>query len=199
MKKEEIFNKLYSSFPKLVLVSASKNRYDLLKEAGCEIIQIPMDIDEETNLIDKREIVKDIAKQKLDAYLASKKFIKELPAIACDTMVLFNDELIGKAIDRMDAFNTIKSFSGKTQSVYSGVAIYNPKTGVKYMLSESVVEFNNLTDEDVQAYIDTGEWIGAAGSYRYQKTGYTLIKKIKGDWMNVIGLPLNDIYNLLIE
>ncbi|MGN0601555.1 MAG: Maf family protein [Oscillospiraceae bacterium] len=118
--------------------------------------------------------------------------------IGCDTVVVLKDKIMGKPENKSDAFEMLSSLSGKTHRVISGTAFYVNKN---YYTLCSVTEvcFRKLTDEDINAYIATGEPFDKAGAYGIQGLGCLLVKEIKGDYFNVVGLPLSDLAEKLNE
>ncbi len=181
------------AFPSLVLASSSPNRRSLLENGGSEVRIFIPDADETKDGSNPLETVLKIAERKLDIYLASQLFDPSLPAISCDTMVLIDNMLLGKPQDEEDATKMLRQLSGRRQSVISAAFIYLPEKGKIAVPDEAGVIFRNLSEDEISAYIKTGEWQGAAGGYRLQKTGYTLIDRIEGDWTTVVGLPLKKI------
>ena len=141
--------------------------------------------------MDAEEALMSIAKAKLDSYLTSSSFLPSLPAIAADTMVLIDGKLLGKSKTRAEAKEVLSTLSGRKQIVITSSALYLPETEIQIVLDKAEVKFKRLSEYDIEEYLNTGEWIGAAGSYRIQKTGYTLIDQVKGDWSTVVGLPMN--------
>lgn len=187
---EELQQKLCTLLPELVLASGSPNRRLLLEECGVKVIVKSQDIDEICGLVNPPDVVKVLSREKLESYLSSDDFIPALPAIGIDTLVELDGELLGKPASREDAERMLSSFSGRTQLVWSGLSLYIPGHDVITEAVSSEVGFRTLTAEEIEAYLDTDEYIGAAGGYRIQKTGYTLVERIEGSWSNVIGLPL---------
>jgi len=176
--------------PRLVLASGSPNRLELLRSAGIEVIVKPQDIDEDTPQGNPGCAVLTIAEKKLNHYLKSSDFVPNIIAICLDTLVYFEGRFLGKPSNEEEALFDILSFSGKIQEVYSGYAIYHPQKGIIKGYEQSSLLFKTLTESTAIAYIKTGEWKGAAGGYRIQKTGSALIERIDGSWSNVIGMPL---------
>jgi len=182
-------------YPKLVLASSSPNRLSLLREAGIEVLPYPQDINEICGLERAEEVVMTLSREKLESYLASKDFDPSLPAIGIDTLVEFKDKLLGKPQNEEEARAMLSAFKGKTQNVFSGLSLYN-KGEIQTVSVVSKVVFLSLTDAEIDSYLATGEWKGAAGGYRIQKNGWRLIDKIEGSWTNVIGLPLEKLCQL---
>lgn len=186
-------------FPALVLASSSPNRKALLEKGGAKVTVFVPDADETKTGTTPEEIVTNIASRKIDAYISSNAFDPSLPAIAADTLVYINNHLLGKPKDREDAEKILKELSGNEQIVISACGLYLPGKGKIMITDTASVFFKALNDEEISAYLDTNEWQGAAGGYRLQKTGYTLVERIEGDWTTVVGLPLKRILNTAIQ
>lgn len=179
--------------PRVILASGSPNRLELLRSAGIEVIVCPQDIAEDEPCGEPGPMVQSIASKKLEHYIKSDDFEPNLPALCLDTLVYFEGRFLGKPASSAQALEEIKSFSGKEQEVFSGYAIYHPLKGIIRGFDRSTVTFYKLSDKQASDYVATGQWKGAAGGYRIQKTGYTLIDYICGSWTNVIGLPVEAI------
>ena len=107
-------------------------------------------------------------------------------------MVTHNNEIYGKPKDAENAKQMLKKFSGQTQFVYSGVCIYQGELEKCVVFSEATeVNFDELSDDVIEGYVNTGEPMDKAGSYGIQGIGGTLVKSIKGDYFNVVGFPLH--------
>ena len=109
--------------------------------------------------------------------------------IGSDTIVVANNQILGKPSGEAEAFNTLKSLSGKRHEVFTGVAILSP-TGVTRFYERTEVWFWELTDEEIKAYVQSGEPLDKAGAYGIQQLGSMLVKKINGDYFAVVGLPV---------
>lgn len=182
-----IFSRL---LPELVLASKSENRRALIECGGSIVHQIPTDAEEFRSGNTPKEVVLNIAQSKMEAYLSSDKKIESLPALTADTMVLFDGELIGKASNESDARKAIRRFSGKKQVVISASLLYLPRIGIRKIIDTASVIFKTLSDKEIDEYIATGDWIEAAGSYRLQRNGWSIVERIDGDWTTVVGLPM---------
>ena len=174
----------------IILASQSPRRKQLMQEeiSSCFTIIVP-EIDESlsfksfSNVID---IVKDISKRKC------LEIVKDHPddlVIAADTVVVINNQIIGKPKDEKDAYRMLKMLSGQTHYVYTGYAIHqNDKFINKTAVTE--VTFNELSDELIYEYIKSGSPMDKAGAYGYQDNkDFALVKKISGSRTNVIGFP----------
>lgn len=180
---------------KIVLASASPRRKDILERFGLEFEIMPSKIDENFNQFDDPiETVKSIALDKCRDI--AEKVDKDTIVIAADTIVYY-DRILGKAKDRPDAFNTIKSLSGKTHKVITALAIINnDKELVDYEVTK--VKFRDLSNEKIDRYLDTAEYTDKAGAYGIQGYGEILVESIEGSFSNVVGLPISKL-DILLE
>lgn len=193
-----LLEKVHSVCPTLVLASQSPNRRRLLEEAGIHVITRPQDIWEICGLTEPSEVVKTLSKQKFDSYISSAGFEPDLPAVAVDTLVSLDGKLLGKPQNRDEAILMLKNLSGNWHEVYSGMCVYNPKDKSSTVVSEvSGVHFVDMNKEMLNWYLDTGDWVAAAGAYKIQANGYKLIDRIRGSYSNIIGLPLEKLVEIL--
>jgi len=172
----------------LILASSSPRRKELL-----ENLQIPFevsssDVDESYNPeLSPEEIVMELATRKA-------KFVSTAHpssfVIGSDTVVFAEGQVLGKPSSHAEAFDMIKMLSGSTHSVYTGVSIVTPDQDIQFYEKTDVV-FWDLTDEEINAYINTGESFDKAGGYGIQGFGSTLVKAISGDYFAVVGLPVS--------
>lgn len=194
----QLQQKLRSLCPTLVLASQSPNRRQVLLDAGLTVIVRPQNIYEICGLNAPDEVVKSLSSKKCLSYLSSSDFNPQLPAIAVDTLVSLNGQLLGKPQGQAQAYQMLSQLSGKWHQVYSGLSVYNPKnqsTTVACAISD--VLFKTLSPTDINWYISTGESLGAAGAYKIQQNGYHLISQIKGSYSNIIGIPLELLVDIL--
>ena len=196
---EKLVKEARSRLSPLNLASSSPNRLELLeKDCGIKVSAWPQNAEEtKDGHTQPSSIVSHIALIKLVSFMNSRDFDPLTLSLALDTMVSFRDEILGKPEDRNDARRMLREFSGQMQEVVTGWALFTPARGILSGCSTSRVFFSQLSEAQIESYLDSGEWTGAAGGYRIQKTGYTLIERIEGSWSNVIGLPLEDITKVL--
>lgn len=186
---------------KIVLASASPRRAQLFRQMNLEFIIDPSDITEKIDeALSPSEIVASLASQKgLD--VSSKhnnSFI-----VAADTIVVSEDNILGKPTSTGEAAAMLSSLSGKTHEVYSGV--WAAKTGSDgtvdsyFSFSERTkVTFSPLTQEEIDVYVQTGSPMDKAGGYGIQDdAGALFIREINGDYYNVVGFPMNAFYQKL--
>lgn len=114
--------------------------------------------------------------------------------IAADTLIAFEGKVLGKPRSRAHAYRMLKSFSGKGQSVITGVAIRDAGRGrTEYFYVESRVTFKRMTPGDIRAYLATGEYRDKAGAFGLQGKGAHLIRSVSGSRSNIIGLPMEQL------
>jgi septum formation protein len=117
-----------------------------------------------------------------------------------DTIESLDGAIYGKPADREDASSMIRSMSGKWHSVYSGISIISADGNTDSSFSvRTDVKFMEMTDEEMEDYLDTLDWAGKAGGYGIQGESSKYIEEIRGDYYNVMGLPLNAVYKNLKE
>ena len=130
-----------------------------------------------------------LAGQKAAAVAAKEK---DAIIIAADTFISINGRYLGKAYDQAEAGAMLRVLSGKQHLVVTGYAVMDSSNGRRISgFSETKVYFRRLGKEDIDSYVKTGEPIGKAGAYAIQGLGAALVRKIEGDFYNVVGLPLS--------
>ncbi|HVG42785.1 MAG TPA: Maf family nucleotide pyrophosphatase, partial [Chitinophagaceae bacterium] len=175
---------------KYILASQSPRRKQLLEWAEVDFEVIVQSTDESyPDGLSPEEVAIHIAKEKAVAVL--QKVEKERTLVAADTIVVLNNEIIGKPRDSEDAIQILKKLSGKTHRVITGVAITNGEKEILFSDSTEVA-FYPLTEEQIIFYIDKYAPYDKAGAYAIQEwIGVIGIKSIKGDFYNVMGLPVS--------
>ncbi len=187
---------------KYILASASPRRRELLEQLGIDFDIMVAPIDESG--IDKG-MTPDLYTGVLSMYKAAAvaKVLREQGRtkeiiIAADTIVYLDGKILGKPADDNDAKRMLMDLSGKEHEVYTGLCVMRIKDG--YSVSRSVktmVSFKALSEEEIDAYIKTGEPSDKAGAYAIQGKASAFIKSITGDYFNVVGLPLSELYDIL--
>jgi len=187
----------------LILASASPRRLALLEQMGLRPeILAPTEIDE-TPL--RRELPRNLAvrlaKAKVDAALASRKF-KELEGdcylLAADTVVAVGRRIIAKPEIAADAAAGLKLLSGRAHRVYTAISVVAPNGKQKNRVVETKVRFKRLSRQDLESYLSTGEWRDKAGGYAIQGRAEAFVMNISGSYSNVVGLPVYDTVQLLM-
>ena len=185
----------------VVLASKSPRRRELLSHIIKNFKIISADINEEFSpLLKINDIAQHIAEKKAKFYVDRVK-VNEI-YITADTIVILDNEILGKPKDEKDAFNMLKSLSGNSHLVHTGVSvIYNKNIYSFY--DETKVTLYSLSNLEIKDYINRCQPYDKAGSYGIQDwMGFVGIKKIEGDFFNVMGLPLHKLYrklNMLLE
>ena len=182
------------STPSLILASASPRRRELLARLGIEPSAIaPADIDESPHRAElPRDYAVRIAREKAEAAASDSAHI-----LAGDTVVAVGRRILPKAEDAASARDCLKLISGRRHRVLSSVALRGPDGTLRERLSETVVRFKVLSEEEIAAYLGGDEWQGKAGGYAIQGAAEGLIQWIHGSHSGVMGLPLYETRALL--
>ncbi|MCL2760217.1 MAG: Maf family nucleotide pyrophosphatase [Desulfuromonadales bacterium] len=180
----------------IILASASPRRKELLESAGIKFKVVPGDIDE-TILHNEKPLdyVLRLAEEKAKdvAARAEARFF-----IGADTIVVCNDEIMGKPLDSEDAVRMLKKLSGKPHKVVTGFAVYDSLQ--KKIVQQAVttdVFFKELTDDEINRYVATKDPLDKAGAYAIQGGAAYMVKGIQGSYTNVVGLPLTEVIDAL--
>ena len=181
-------------FKKIILASASPRRQELLKHITDDFIIKVSDIE---------EIVPDgISAEETPEFLAmlkakdiSSKFGDSL-VVGADTCVLADGKILGKPKDAQDAYNMLSMLSGKEHTVITGCALSLGDKSISFSVSTKV-EFYNLSKKEIDDYINTNEPFDKAGAYGIQGKGSLLVKRINGDYFNVVGLPISKLNRVI--
>lgn len=177
--------------PKIILASASPRRKELMELAGYDFEVICADIVEVVpEEAMPQEVVMSLALQKAQAVAAEHK---EAVVIGSDTVVALDGKILGKPHSEQEAYEMLRSLSGRTHKVFTGVAIVCGGK-VKNFFDETDVEFYSLGDDEIKKYVATGEPTDKAGAYGIQGKGSVLVKRINGDFFSVMGLPIAKLY-----
>jgi len=181
---------------KVILASGSPRRRELLTEAGISFVIDVSDVDETVEGL-PAEMVAVLAERKARA-VADKH--EEGLVIGADTLVALDDCALGKPEDDEDARRMLKNLSGRTHDVLTGVCVIDAKTG-KTLVStvRSGVVFREVTDEEIEEYIATGEPRDKAGAYAIQGLGGKFVAGFEGSRTNIIGLPMERLSEMLSE
>ncbi len=175
---------------KIILASASPRRKSLMDVLGLDFEIKVSDCEEK---IDKNcsveDIVMSLSLQKASAVADNTK--GDYLIIGADTVVSYNDEILGKPANKDDAIKMLKLLSGKTHSVYTGFTIIHTSDNtILTDYEKSDVTFRKLDDEEIIKYVNTGEPMDKAGAYSIQGIASSFVEELKGDYNNVVGLPI---------
>ncbi len=180
---------------RFILASASPRRREILAHLGLDFTILCADADESSEQRDGAKLVEILSLRKAhavrDRLIAQGEDCRDAVILASDTVVVSPDgEILGKPRDREDAARMLRSLSGRTHCVISGLAVW---TQEKEITSHEVtqVTFAPLTDDIIERYIQSGEPMDKAGAYGIQDTASLWIEGIRGDYFNVVGLPVH--------
>ncbi|RKX77311.1 MAG: septum formation protein Maf [Spirochaetes bacterium] len=182
----------------IILGSSSPRRRNILKQMKLPFISIPVDIKEHVPEEEAEKYTVKMATEKVKALLRIQPDNDVKWLLGADTVIEYNNRIIGKPASREEAKEFLYLFSGNKHKVVTGIALFNPKNrniSTEYAVTE--VFFSTLNEGEIEWYLDTEEWRGAAGGYRIQERGAYFVEKINGCYSNVVGLPINTFYGIL--
>jgi len=188
--------------PKFVLASGSPRRVQLINQAGIEPDSLrPTDIDETPQRGElPRACANRLARAKAEAALALVRVDEELKGayiLSADTVVAVGRRILPKAELLDEAAQCLRLLSGRNHRVHTAICLVTPKEAFRQRLVETKVRFKRLSDEDIEAYLASGEWRGKAGGYAAQGIAGAFMVKIVGSYSNIVGLPLYETTTLL--
>lgn len=192
-----------SSFrPKLVLASASPRRLQLLEQAGIAPDALrPASVDESVSKGEvPRHIVRRLARDKAEAALKITKSEPEFAKaflLAADTVVAVGRRVLGKAELEHEAADMLRLLRGRAHRVHTAICLVTPEGRWRECVVETRVRFRNISDQEIGAYLASGEWKGKAGGYAIQGIAGAFVVKLVGSYTNVVGLPLTEVVSLL--
>ncbi|SHJ82068.1 Maf family protein [Paramaledivibacter caminithermalis] len=181
---------------KIVLASSSPRRQQILKNLDLNFDIIKSNIEEKIRYEESPEhIVMALALEK--AIDISNRLNDRSIIIAADTIV-YKDEVLGKPKSFDDAFNMLSRLQDNAHLVYTGLAVIQGNTYKKIVTYEkTIVKIKKLSEDKIRRYIETGEVWDKAGSYAIQGSGSTIVEWVKGDYFNVVGLPISKLDDIL--
>ena len=187
-----------STSKKIILASQSPRRKQLLEWAEIPFEIIIQSTDESyPNNLSVEEIAIHIARNKALAVLQVTQ--ANIPVLAADTIVVLNSEVIGKPVNRADAIDILNKLSGQQHTVITGVVIRHGEKEIAFA-DATEVEFHQLTLEQIEFYVDKYQPYDKAGAYAIQEwIGVVGIKSVKGDFYNVMGLPVSRVVQALLQ
>lgn len=178
----------------IILASQSPRRCELMKFSGFDFAVKPSEADENIEKkLSPKETVEILSLRKAMAIKSKDDII-----IGADTVVAIDGEILGKPKNENDAYNMLKKLSGRTHSVFTGVTVIKNEK-IKTFCEETRVTFYHISDEEIKAYIKTGEPMDKAGAYGIQEKGGLFVEKTEGDYNNVVGLPMSKLVRVLKE
>lgn len=182
--------------PKIILASGSPRRSEILTSVGWEFTKDVADIDEtERENESPEDYVQRLAREKAET--VAKRYENEI-VLGADTTVVINDQIIGKPTDLDDARRMIKMLSGNWHEVLTGIAVVRSQNLESIVGIQSTrVKFAEMNDAEIEFLVKYGEPLDKAGAYAVQAQAALFIEKIEGDYWNVVGLPINLVYEIV--
>jgi septum formation protein len=180
---------------KIILASSSPRRADIMKKTKIEFEIVPSPyIEDHTTTVFSYDFIENLAYNKAKAIISTEPAL----IIGADTVVVLDNEILGKPNNKQGAFDMLKKLSGRTHQVVTSIVIINSETNeVKKNSTTSDVTFENLTDEQINYYIEKFKPFDKAGSYGIQEMPEGYIKSYSGDLENIIGMSSTALLQLL--
>jgi septum formation protein len=184
--------------PKLVLASASPRRAEILRAVGWPFEALAANIDESRrDHEDATTYVERVARAKAEVVMPR---VPGATVVGADTVVVVDGMILGKPADEEDARRMLQLLQGRWHQVLTGVAVFNGNVNQPRVSHEvTEVKFAVMNEDEVSWYVATGEPMDKAGAYAIQGLGARFIKGIKGDYSNVVGLPVRLLYELIVS
>lgn len=183
----------------IILASGSPRRREILEQIGLPFAVVPSQADETMS----EGISPSMAVQSLSLLKAAdvaKTQPKDALVIGADTVVVFDDEILTKPRDKEDAKKMLSRLSGNCHSVLTGLTVLRCRDGKSISVTEETkVYFKELSEREIESYVNTNEPMDKAGSYGVQGLGGLFVEKLDGDYYNVVGLPLARLGKILRE
>ncbi len=179
----------------IILASASPRRKELLEQIGLEFTVVPAHGEEIITEREPAKVVEELSRQK--ALEVAERFPQGI-VIGADTVVCLDGCIMGKPADRAEARDMLRRLQGRAHSVFTGVTVIDGISGHSRTFSrETKVHVSPMTEQETEAYLDTGEPMDKAGAYGIQGRFAAWIERIEGDYSNVVGLPVSAVYQAL--
>jgi septum formation protein len=183
--------------PRLILASRSPQREAILSRLGLEFEVVPSEVDE----LEAGDPVELVVENSLRKAHAVARLIGDDSAIVlgADTVIVHDGDVIGKPRDPEQAAEFMRRLSGQAHEVLGGLALVGPQGAERTAHTATQVKFRTLSARQVDLYVATGEWQERSGGYAIQQGGSILVESIEGDYLNIIGLSVNDLRRLAPE
>ncbi|MFY9487508.1 MAG: Maf family protein [Solirubrobacterales bacterium] len=180
----------------VILASKSPQRKAILEQLGIEFEIVASGVDE-IESGDPGSVVVE------NALLKARDIASRRPAgdivIGADTVIAHDGDVIGKPVDRDDATRVMRRLAGTDHQVLGGIAAIGPDSVERSVSVATDVSFRDLTDREIDLYVETGEWRERSGGYAIQQRGATLVRAINGDYLNIVGLSVVELLKLVPE
>jgi len=185
----------------IILASGSPRRRELLAKVKLPTKVIPPGIVEDHSTFDSvPELVASLARAKVEAILTLFKTESPRWVLGLDTVVEVDGKVLGKPAGPAEAESMLRLLSGRVHNVYSGIALLVERgKPIEEEVVCTEVKFRQMAEWELHFYLDSGEWTGAAGGYRIQERGAFFVEWIRGSYSNVVGLPLEAFYGILVR
>lgn len=187
----------------IVLASASPRRRELLESAGVPVVILVSNIHEEARHGEKPAAyaARNALEKAQSVTREHQKTIAGAVVIGADTIVVKDDKILEKPLDAADAVRMLKSLRNSMHEVITGYVLIDASSGtvLEHNTVSTMVTFRNLSDAEIEAYVATGEPMDKAGSYGAQGKGAAFVKRIEGSYTNVVGLPLSEVMEALLN
>lgn len=185
-----------------VLASASPRRKELLALTGIDFEIIPSSIEEKITKNTPCDVVMELASQKAeDVYQTlAPADAEDITVIGADTIVVYKDEILGKPADKEEAYDMLSLLSDRTHQVYTGVSIIRREDGARSQRTfyeKTDVAFYPINRQDLHDYVESGDPLDKAGAYGIQGSFAVHVREIRGEYNNVVGLPIGRLYHEL--
>ncbi len=200
-----------NNFPHVILASGSPRRLDLLRQVGIEPEVEPSQVEEVITSTVSDQVVMELSRQKAED-VASRHGEEDAVVIGADTVVAYDGKILGKPRDKEDAIRMIRMLQGHIHQVYTGVTlVFCGKTaggmeaavdngGRLLIFAEKTdVHVCSMTEDQIRAYVETGEPMDKAGAYGIQGYFAAWVSGISGDYNNVVGLPVGRVYRTIVS
>jgi len=179
----------------IVLASTSPRRIELLSRITTDFVTVPSTIEEVSSGPPEKQVLT-LARSKAHDVANRHEGI----IVGADTVVVFDGKILGKPQSRAEARQMLECLSNREHTVLTGLCVLSTKTEEhRQAVEKTTVSFRALSDEEIKAYLDTGEYEDKAGGYAIQGRAGVFVKRICGDFYNVMGLPICRLYLLLAE
>lgn len=179
--------------PTLVLASQSPRRADLIGRLGLRYITRPAYLDEEAlGHLPPQAMAQELALAKAKTAWQSGEWV-----LGADTVVAFDDQVLGKPKDTAENRRFLQQLSGRSHTVYTGIAIVQPSGLAESEVALAEVKFRELAPWEIEWYAHSGEGLDKAGGYGAQALGMVLLEGIQGDFFTVVGLPVSRVWQML--
>lgn len=184
---------------KLLLASSSPRRAEILRAVGWPFEALPMHVDESLFVSESAEAaVERLALAKAEAVAKGRS---EGLVLGADTVVVVDQEILGKPRDEADAERMLRRLSGRWHEVITGIALLRSGNETRRAVAHerTQVRFGEMSDEEIDWYVRSNEPMDKAGAYAIQGRAALLIEEIRGDYWNIVGLPVRLVYKLASE